>query len=136
MSVYRIAVRLLILELLLVSFAVAGPPCPVMMVRGSGDHGGFHLAFRNMGKLAIRALDFNCTATNRRTGKLRAGLCREGNGMFYPGPEYNLTFAYPNGKPEQVKVTVKSALLMDGYLWRPSKGQACRALRIQPKQNG
>lgn len=120
------------MELLAVSFAFAGPPCPLMMVRATGDSDGIRLTFRNVGKLAIRALDFSCTATNPRTRKTQAGSCREDNGMFYPGPEFNLTFGYPNGKPERMKVSLRSALLIDGYLWRPSKGQACRVLNIQP----
>jgi hypothetical protein len=133
MSVARTVLVLLGLELLVASFAFAGPPCPLMMVRGTGDHDGIHLTFRNVGKLAIRALDFSCTATNPRTRKQQTGSCREDNGMFYPGPEYNLGFAYPNGKQERVRVSLRSALLIDGYLWRPSKGQGCRVLNIQPE---
>ena len=115
--------------LLVISHAYASP-CPVMLVSGIGDADGIVLTFRNSGKLPIRNLEFNCLLA----GPAQSMVCRERNALFYPGMEYALRYPYPRGTG-QVTVSVKSATLSDGYVWKPSKRQPCRVLRIHPPRN-
>jgi hypothetical protein len=101
--------------------------CPVMIVSGIGEKDGIVLTVRNYGKLPIRRLELRCIGP---TGK--AGACREENALFYPGMEYTLRYPYPAGKPGIVTVAVQDATMSDGFVWKPSKKQPCRQLRISP----
>jgi hypothetical protein len=112
--------------LLAASLAYASS-CPVMLVSGMRDVDGIVVTFRNAGKLPIRDLQFNCSLA--RAAQRMA--CREKNALFYPGMEYTLRYPQPRGTGE-VTVSVKSATLSDGYVFRPSKRQSCRTLRISP----
>lgn len=118
--------------LLAVSLAHASP-CPVMLVSGMGDKDGIVLTFRNSGKLPIRRLELNCSLPGAATSA-RSMACIEKNALFYPGVEYTLRYPYPRPVP-QVTVSVKSATLSDGYVWKPSKRQPCRVLRIRPSRS-
>ena len=115
--------------LLAVSLAYASS-CPVMLVGGVGDVDAIIVTFRNVGKLPIRDLEFNCFLA-RAAQPAQRMACREKNALFYPGMEYTLRYPYPRGTG-QVKVSVKSATLSDGYVFRPSKRQSCRTLTISP----
>ena len=115
--------------LLAVSLAYASS-CPVTLVSGTGDVDGIVVTFRNAGKLPIRDLEFNCSLARAAQPPQRMA-CREKNALFYPGMEYTLRYPQPRGTG-QVTVSVKSATLSDGYVFKPSKRQPCRALRISP----
>jgi len=115
--------------LLAASLAYASS-CPVMLVSGMRDVDGIVVTFRNAGKLPIRDLEFNCSLARAAQPPQRMA-CREKNALFYPGMEYTLRYPQPRGTG-QVTVSVKSATLSDGYVFRPSKRQSCRTLRISP----
>lgn len=108
--------------------------CPVRMVAGKGDRDGISITFQNQTKLPIRRLEFRCTAASAgRHGS--AGSCVERNALFYPGGEYTVSYVYPGGKPGMVTVSVAKVLLMDGFEWKPTKHDSCRALRISPPKS-
>lgn len=119
-------------SLLAASLAYASP-CPVMLVSGVGDKDSIVLTFRNSGKLPIRRLELNCVLPGAAPSK-QSMACTEKNALFYPGLEYTLRYPYPRRAP-QVTVSVKGATLSDGYVWKPSKRQPCRVLRIPPSRN-
>lgn len=121
--------KLLGLILLLPALSALAVKCPVAMVSANGDRDGFSVIFRNQTKLPIRRLEFRCTVA----GKVHPGACTERNALFYPGGEYTVTYPYPAGKPRALTVTVQSAMLMDGFIWKPSKHDVCRTLRITPR---
>ena len=100
--------------------------CPVMMVSGVGERDQIELTLRNVGKLPIRRLEFTCTSGGR------TGVCREGNALFYPGMQYTVRYPYPGGKRGVVTVAVKSLTMANGFVFKPSKKQPCRTLRITP----
>ena len=118
---------------LLVVSLVYASPCPVMLVSGMGDRDGIVLTFRNSGKLPIRRLELNCSLPGAAPSE-RSMACTEKNALFYPGVEYTLRYPYPR-HVAQVTVSVKSATLSDGYVWKPSKRQPCRVLRIRSSRN-
>jgi hypothetical protein len=112
----------------------SGNPCPVMLVSGTGDADGIVITFRNTGKLPIRELEFNCTVAGAQAGKGQRARCREGNALFYPGMEYTVRYPYPGGIRRAVAVTVKSVSQSEGFVFKPSKRQPCRTLRIAPER--
>ena len=103
-----------------------------MLVSGSGDRDNIRVTIRNEGKLMIRRLELSCTPLYSRSRPAKSSPCREDNAMFYPGMEYTVSYAYPEGRAEPVKVTIKSIMTSDGFVWKPSKGQTCRVLEITP----
>ena len=107
-------------------------PCPVMLVSGVGNPYAFILTLRDAGKLPIRTLEFNCNPVRAQTGKGRRTSCREQNALFYPGTEYTARYPYPGGVRQPVIVSLKSATLSNGYVWKPTKREPCRTLRISP----
>jgi len=109
--------------------ARAGAVCPVVVVTGVGDSDGIAVTFRNLGKLPIRQLEFDCQWAQSRP---RTSACREANALFYPGVEYTVRYPYPGGQAATVTLAVKSVTTSDGLVWRPSKRQPCRSLRIMP----
>ena len=116
--------------------AQAGSPCPLTLISGEGDLSGITISFNNAGKEPIRRVEFGCAAKRNHKGTPhtnRAGICRENNAMFFPATPYELKYPYPGGVPAPVVVSVKSVTLSDGYIWKPSKYQKCRTLRIVPK---
>jgi len=122
--------QIALLEALLVSLTYGSSSCPLMIASSTADQDGIRLTFRNAGKLPIRRLDFRCTATRR--GKTQSGNCLEKNAMFFPGPEYSVSYSYPDGKPEPVMVSVRSLTWSNGYIWKPSKRNTCRVMNIHP----
>lgn len=112
-----------------------GSVCPVMLVSGAGEPDAMVVTFRNAGKLPIRRLEFNCTPVRAQSGNRARRACREQNALFYPGPEYTVRYPYPGGVAQAVVVSLKSVTLSDGTVWKPSKRQPCRALRITPRKN-
>lgn len=104
--------------------------CPVMIVSGVGESDGIVLTFRNSGKLLIRQLEFSCKS---QLNQHDSNACREANALFYPGMQYTVRYPYPAGKERTVTVAVKSVTTSDGFIWKPTKKQPCRTLRIVPR---
>ena len=100
--------------------------CPVMMVSGTGERDQIVVTIQNTGKLPIRRLEFACASGST------TGVCREGNALFYPGMQYTLRYPYPGGKRAVVTVAIKSLTMANGFVFKPSKKQPCRTLRITP----
>ena len=108
--------------------------CPVMMVSATGDPDAMVVTVRNAGKLPIRRLEFNCTPVHAQPGKAASRLCREENALLYPGTEHTARYPYPRGKAQAMLLSLKSVTLSDGTVWKPSKRQPCRMLRISPRR--
>ena len=129
----RLAPTLASLMVVLSSMTCAFGVCPVMMVSGVGERDNIVVTFRNAGKLPIRQLEFNCTPVQSHVvGQTNA--CRERNALFYPGMQYTVRYPYPGRSRGTVTVAVKSVMLSDGFVWRPSRKQPCRTLRIVPRK--
>jgi hypothetical protein len=122
------------LAFLVLASAYAFGVCPVMMISGAAEHDNIVLTFRNSGKLPIRQLEFSC-ASLRGQPAGQTNLCRETNALFYPGMQYTVRYPYPGATREVVTVAVKSATTSDGFVWRPSKKQACRPVKIMPRKS-
>jgi hypothetical protein len=125
---------LAILMILVWASACAFGVCPVMMISGAAERDNIVLTFRNSGKLLIRQLEFSCAPLQRQPSE-RTSQCREANALFYPGMQYTVRYPYPDAKRGTVSVAVKSVTTSDGFIWKPSKKQPCRVLRIVPRKN-
>jgi hypothetical protein len=125
-------IQLAMLTVILASFADASSTCPVTLVSGAADPDAIAVTFLNVGKLPIRRLEFNCIVVHAQTHKAERTPCHEENALFFPGTEYTVRYPYPDGIPRRVLVSLRSVTLSDGYIWKPSKRQACRMLRIYP----
>ncbi len=113
-----------------VAGAIAQSPCPILLVSGAADQDHISITFINMGKLAIRQLEFNCGPRNSTIGKMATlSPCRENNSLFYPGHEYTLDYANQH-QSHDVLISVKSITLSNGNVWKPSRSQSCRMVAI------
>lgn len=124
------AIALSALAVLVISQAYAST-CPVTLVSAVGDPDAIVLTLRNSGKLPIRRLEFNCKPARSQAAS-RGGPCREENALFYPGAELTVRYPYPGAIRQPVVVSLKSAMFSNGFLWKPSKRQPCRTLRVSP----
>ena len=109
----------------------AATACPVSLVDGKADRDGIVLSLRNKGKLPIQQLEFNCTPATSPTA--HRPTCHEETGLFFPGTEYTISFAYPN-RAGSILVSLKAARLSDGSFWMFKRDQSCRPLRIARKR--
>ncbi len=126
-------IHLAMLAVMFSSFgAHASGTCPVTLVSGAADADAITVTFLNAGKLLIRRLELNCTLIHGQTHKAGRTPCREENALFFPGTEYTVRYPYPDGIRQPVRVSLRSVTLSDGYIWKPSKRQTCRILRIYP----
>lgn len=121
------------LAVLFTSLADASSPCPVTLISAAGEPDAIAVTFRNAGKLPIRRLEFNCTLVHGQIHKAERTPCREENALFFPGAEYTVRYPYPDGVPRPFVVSLKSVTSSDGYIWKPSKREACRILRGHPR---
>jgi TonB family protein len=114
--------------------ALAQSPCPVLLVSGTGDRNHISITFMNMGKLPIRQLEFNCGPRN--SGRNTADLppCRENNALFYPGQAYTVDYA-THGRSPNIRISVSSVTVSDGYVWKPSRSQSCGTVTIDVDQH-
>jgi len=127
------AIPLVLLTLLAVPRAdAAKSACPVLLVSGTGDHDGINVTFRNIGKLPIRRMEFNCRPLHAQTGRAQLGHCSEPNASFVPRTEFTVSYPYPGGKPGPLLVSLKSVMFSDGHTFKPSKRDPCRVLKITP----
>ena len=123
-----------VIFMLVSSFAFAGSPCPLALLSGTDDASSFAITFQNVGKLPIRQLEFSCAPVRQHAHGDQNTSCRERNALFFPGMEYTVSYPYPRGRPERIVVSLRSATLSNGYVWKPSQHQLCRALRIDPRK--
>jgi hypothetical protein len=112
--------------------AMAGNTCPVILVNGAGESNAFSITFRNAGKLPIRRIEFNCSLVPAKVHQSQRIPCYEDNALFFPGTEYTVSYPYPGGIPKPVLVSLKSVTSANGYIWKPSRRQPCRAVHIVP----
>ncbi|MGA7290348.1 MAG: hypothetical protein WBX02_19760 [Terriglobales bacterium] len=125
------SIRLAVFVVLLGQLANATGRCPVTLVSASGTLDSVSITFMNAGKLPIRRLEFSCKLTGDRSDNIR---CEEDNALFYPGMEYTVTYAHMARIPEQVRISLKSLTLADGYVWKPNPAASCRVLRVDSKK--
>jgi hypothetical protein len=127
------AIRVAIFALSVTSLANAAGACPAVLVSGGAEQDGISVTFRNIGKLPIRRLEFNCDVMRARLGEPRRQLhCREDNALFYPGIEYTVKYPHPDRTPRPVVVSLKSVMTSDGNFWKASKSGVCGTLTIEP----
>ncbi len=101
--------------------------CPVSLADGKADQDGIVLSFRNIGKLPIQELVFNCLPIGN--GAAHRLTCHTETGLFFPGTEYTSSFAYKN-HTGSIQVAMEAARLSDGSSWLLNRDQKCRPLRI------
>jgi hypothetical protein len=90
------AIPLVLLTLLVVPRAdAARSACPALLVSGAGDHDGITVIFRNIGKLPIRRLEFNCTPLHAQGHRTQPGQCSEQNASFIPRTEFTRELSLP-----------------------------------------
>jgi len=128
-------IHLAILAVFLTPWAEASSGCLVTLVGATAGSDAITVTFRNVGKLPVRRLEFNCTLIHAQAHKAQSFLCHEENALFFPGTEYTVSYTYPRGFPQPVVVSLKSATLSDGYTWKPSPRQRCRVLTIYPRKS-
>ena len=128
-------IHLAMLGMFCVPLANASNTCMVTLVSGAADSGGVSVTFRNAGKLPIRRLEFNCTPIRGQAYKAQSALCHAENGLFFPGTEYMVSYPQPTGSSKSATVSLRSATLSDGYIWKPAPGQHCRVLQIHPSKD-
>ena len=87
-----------VLVLVLAPFADASSPCPLTLIGGEISPHSLTLSFWNAGKLPIRGVELNCTLIRAQT-KTQSIPCREQNALFFPGPEYTVSYTYAGGCP-------------------------------------
>jgi hypothetical protein len=109
------------LAALCLPLANASNTCMVTMVSGAADADGISVTFRNAGKLPIRRLEFNCAPIRPQARKVKGTLCHAENGLFFPGTEYIVSYPYPIHLPRSLTVSLRSAILSDGYIWKPDE---------------
>ena len=110
----------------------ASGACPLTLVSSAGDRDSIRVTFRNLGKLPIRRIEFSCVLARGQAHQASNADCREDNAMFFSATPYTVRYAYPGGVPGTVLVSVQSVTLSGGYVWKPSRHETCRVLRITP----
>lgn len=116
------------------SAGLAQSPCPILLVSAKAAENQISITFMNMDKRVIRQLEFNCGPSRSIIGKVTdRPSCREDNALFFPGQEYTLDYGNHYAS-RQIQVSVKSVILSDGYVWRPSRTQSCRVLTVDVDQ--
>jgi TonB family protein len=116
---------------------VAQSPCPILLVSGAADQTHISITFINVGKLAVRQLEFSCGPRNSTIGNVTdLSPCYENNALFYPGQEYTLEYANQHARSPNLLISVKSVTLSDGYVWKPSRSQSCRMVAINVDVSG
>lgn len=107
--------------------------CPVVLLDGTVDRDGVTFAFRNKGKLPLQQLSFDCLPGG--AAPAHRSLCHVESGLFYPGTDYTVSFAYPHAKG-WVLVSLSVARQSDGSLWMQRRDDLCHPLRVRPKRAG
>jgi hypothetical protein len=125
------AFSLVLLALALTSQGEAKSACPIVLVTGAKDQDTISVTFRNVGKVPIRRLEFNCALANSRTKAASQARCYEPNASFLPVGEYTVSYGIPGGSRGTVLVSVKSVMFSDGHTFKPTKRDPCRALTLR-----
>ena len=123
-----------VLASVLTPSAHATSPCPLTLIGGEIAPHSLTLSFWNTGKLPIRRLELNCTLVREQAGKSQNIPCLERNALFFPGPEYSVSYAYAGNLPQSALVSLRSVTLSNGFVWKSSRRQPCRKLTIYSKR--
>ena len=105
--------------------------CPVYLLDGKLDHDGVSFSFRNKGKLPLQQLSLYC----QPAGAAHRTLCHEESGIFYPGTDYTVSFAYPH-RGSSVVLSLSAARLSDGSMWMLRRDDLCHPLRVPARHRG
>jgi hypothetical protein len=105
--------------------------CPVSLFDGTVDQDGAGLSFRNVGKLPIQQLVFDCAITKGST--VHRSTCHEETGLFFPGTDYTSSFAFPH-RAGPIVVSLAEARLAGGSMWLSKRDQRCQPLRLVRKK--
>jgi hypothetical protein len=105
--------------------------CPVSLFDGTVDQDGAGLSFRNVGKLPIQQLVFDCAV--RKGSTVHRSTCHEETGLFFPGTDYTSSFAFPY-RAGPIVVTLTEARLAGGLMWLSKRDQRCQPLRLVRKK--
>jgi hypothetical protein len=105
--------------------------CPIVLVTGAKDQDTISVTFRNVGKVPIRRLEFNCAPANSHARAANQARCYEPNASFLPVGEYTVSYGIPGGSHGTVLVPVKSVMFSDGHTFKPTKRDPCRGLTIR-----
>jgi hypothetical protein len=120
--------------LLALGFALRGEAksaCPIMLISGAKDQDTISVTFRNLSKVPIRRLEFNCKLANPPAKAAGPARCYEPNASFLPVGEYTVSYGIPGGSRGTVLVSVKSVTFSDGREFKPTKRDLCRVLTIK-----
>ena len=109
----------------------AAMTCPVRLSDGKIDQGTISISFMNSGKTPIRELGLDCSPLQGR--KSTRVDCHSESGVFYPGTQYSLRFAYSGKGSNAIEMSVESVRLQDGTIWTSTQDQPCRPLKIVSK---
>lgn len=75
-------------------------------------------------------MEFNCRLIGPHN-KIKTTPCYEENALLFPGMEYTVSYAMPNGARGPVVVSVRSAVFTGGHVWKSSPHTSCRVLKIR-----
>ena len=120
--------------LVLAPMAGASSPCPLTLVSGEIAPHLLTLTFWNTGKLPIQRVELNCTLIRAQRTRTQSVPCQEQNALFFPGPEYTVSYAYAGSLPRSALVSLKNVTMSNGFVWKSSARQPCRALKLYPKE--
>ena len=124
------AITLAMLLGFLAPFSYAGAFCPITLLSGANEQNGVMVSFINVGKLRIQRIELDCTGLRDQAHQVQGSVSHEESGLFFPQTVYEMKFTYPRGVPRVVLVSLRSVTLPDGYIWKPSRRQTCRLLKI------
>lgn len=106
--------------------------CPASLIEADAGQDSIKLNFMNKGKVPIERLILSCSP--RLNPKLKRGVCHEESGIFYPGTTYTVDIPYPGANRRHVKISLKSAILAGGVIWKSTPAEACRTVRAMKKK--
>lgn len=128
--------RIILLLIALVAAGVrpfyAQSTCPVMLFDGASGRDSITLSFMNKGKIPIQQLVLSCKPSPKTQAK--GAACHTEDGLFYPGTPYSIKIPYPDASHHPVTLTLKTAFLAGGVVWKSTPGQACRPLTVLKKR--
>lgn len=75
--------------------------CPVMLVSGAKEQDTISVTFRNVGKVPIRRLEFNCQLANPRAKKTGQARCYEPNARSCLSASIRYPTEFPAARAER-----------------------------------
>ena len=110
--------------------------CPVLLVSGDVDRDSIHLSFLNKSKAPVQQVSFGCSSPSRAQsrGDSRDAICHTESGLFYPGTNYSINFAYAAVNRGSVLISAKAVRLGNGTTWVSRPSVSCRSLTIRRRK--